>query len=315
MTLALGIDIGGTKTSAGIVDTSGTVVVREDVPTPAAEGADAVLRSAIELARALVARFEPTQKIVAAGIGAAGVIDPFKRVVVSATSTLPGWAGTQLGAEVEDALGVPVAVQNDVHSHALGEARFGAGHGYRTVVVVAAGTGIGGALVIDGKVQLGAGFGAGHYGHLPSVEAEGLQCTCGRTGHLEMIAAGPAVCAAYRREGGVGSVSDARDVFALAAGGDEIASRSVVSAGGSLGRAIGGLINALDPNVVVVGGGLADAGESWWLPLRAGVDSQTMPSTAGCLILPAALGSAAAIVGAASAAFDLVGRTDDGTAA
>lgn len=307
MTLALGIDIGGTKMSAGIVDASGAVLAREQVPTPAADGANAVLGSVIDLARMLMSGFASAHQIVAVGVGAAGVVDPFERMVVSATSTLPGWAGTKLGPVLEDALQLPVAVQNDVHAHALGEARFGAGQGHHTVLVVAAGTGIGGALVVDGTVQLGAGFSAGHYGHLAVAEADGLACTCGRSGHLEMIAAGPAVCAAYRREGGGGVVVEARDVFALAAGGDRIAARSVAIAASSLGRAIGGLINALDPNVVVVGGGLADAGETWWRPVRSGVDSQTIPSTAGCPVLPAALGRDAAIIGAASAALD---RTD-----
>ncbi len=314
MTIALGIDIGGTKTSAGLVDSSGVVLARDQVSTPATAGAGEVLGSAIELARVLIGRLAPTEKVVAAGIGAAGVIDPVKRVVVSATSTLPGWAGTQLGIAMEDALGVPVAVQNDVHSHALGEARFGAGRRYRTVLVVAAGTGVGGALIVDGRVQLGAGFSAGHYGHLPSAEAEGLLCTCGRSGHLEMVAAGPAVCATYRREGGTAAVVDAQDVFALAVDGDPVAARSIITAGRSLGQAIGGLINALDPDVVVVGGGLAGAGESWWSPLRVGVESQTIPATAGCPVLAAELGSSAAIVGAASAALDRVVQTQESAA-
>ncbi|MFJ8895501.1 ROK family protein [Leifsonia sp. NPDC102414] len=298
---AVGIDIGGTKTAAGLVDiATGAVVMRSEAPTPSAAGPDAVLATAIRLAESVIASAPSPSRVVSAGVGAAGVIDPVRRVVVSATDTLPGWAGTPIGEAVESAIGVPVIVENDVHAHAIGEARSGAGRGRGTVLLVAAGTGIGGALIADGALVRGAGHVAGHYGHLPSVEAHGLPCTCGRAGHVEMIAAGPAILAAYLRAGG-SSVPDTRAVFALADAGDELAAATITLAATALGRTIGGLVNAIDPDIVVIGGGLAATGARWWNPLRAGIDAETIPAATGLPVVAAELGGDAAIVGAALA--------------
>lgn len=309
MTYALGIDLGGTKIAAGVVDDSGSVLARSEVATPATSGPQAVLAAVVRVAReALAAAGDPV--VLAAGIGAAGVIDVVNRVVVSATDTLPGWAGTRIGEELEAALGVPVLVENDVHAHALGEARLGAGLGLSSVLMVAAGTGVGGALVVGGVLQRGAGHVAGHFGHVPAAEAAGLPCTCGGQGHVEMVSAGPAIHAAYARHGGTAAAPDTRAVFDLAAEGDSAAITAVDEGARALGRVIGGLINAIDPAAVVVSGGLAARGEEWWGPLRAGVAAETIPAAAGCPVLPAALGSNAAIIGAALAALDTVpGRT------
>lgn len=331
MTLALGIDIGGTKTAVGAVDGHGRVLARREAPTPAAEGPAAVLANAIRLSReviAVVARpgdgsGARPDTVVAVGVGAAGVIDPGARVVVSATDTLPGWGGTEIGETLERALGLPVVVENDVHAHAMGEAVFGAGRGHGHVLVVAAGTGIGGALVVDGRVLRGSGHVAGHYGHLPAEEAAGLPCTCGRIGHVEMIAAGPAIHAAYQRVGGSAGTDgthdgddgvdtraiDTRAVFALADAGDARAARIIETAARALGRTIGGLVNALDPDVIVVGGGLAQTGERWWGPLRTGIDEETVPAASGRPALPAELGGDAAIIGAALVALTQHTRT------
>jgi len=297
MTHAVGIDIGGTKTVAGIVDESGAIRSVMRAPTPAAHGAQAVLDTAVRLARQAVEAAEAP--VVAVGIGAAGVIDSDRRVVVSATDTLPGWAGTELGAAFEHAFGVPVAAVNDVHAHAVGEATFGAGAGLRSTLVAAAGTGIGGAQVIDGALELGAHGVAGHFGHVPAAEAAGLPCTCGRVGHLEMIAAGPAIAAAYQRRMPHATPIDTREVVALAAAGDQVACDVVDTASSALGRALGGLVNAIDPDAAVITGGLADTGERWWSGLRAGFAGELMPVLAGCALEPAVLGSDAAVIGAA----------------
>ncbi|WP_085368746.1 ROK family protein [Leifsonia sp. NCR5] len=309
-TFAVGIDIGGTKTAAGLVDLpTGAVVARQEAPTPATSGPDAVLATAIHLAERVLAAAPASASVVSVGVGAAGVIDPVGRVVVSATDTLPGWAGTRIGEAVEAAVGLPVLVENDVHAHALGEAGRGAGRGHRTVLVVAAGTGIGGALVSDGSLVRGAGHVAGHYGHLPSEEAHGLPCTCGRAGHVEMIAAGPAILAEYLRNGGASSTLDTRAVFALADQGDECAATTIRVAATALGRTIGGLVNAIDPDIVVIGGGLSATGARWWAPLRAGIDLETIPAATGRPVVAAELGGDAAIVGAALASAAAVAGT------
>lgn len=306
MSLAVGVDLGGTKTAAGLVTASGEVLLRREASTPAPDGPEAVVATIVRLAAEVVEAAPDPAGVLAAGIGAAGVIDPVRRVVLSATDTLPGWAGTEIGERVEATLGLPVAVDNDVRAHAVGEARYGAGRGCETVLVVAAGTGLGGAFVLDGRPLSGAASAAGHFGHMPSVEAQGLPCTCGRQGHLEMIAAGPAVLSAYRRAGGSTEAADTRQVFARANGGDELAAAVIRTAGAALGRAVGGLLNALDPDVVVVAGGLSQTSELWWGPLRSGVAEEAIDLVRDRPVVAASLGADAAIVGAAALAFDAV---------
>lgn len=298
MTFTLGIDLGGTKTAAGLVAADGTVTRRVTAPTPAASGPAAILQTIVDLATSLTDS-APGAVITGCGIGAAGVIDPVSRTVQFATSSLPDWTGTRLGAEIERRLGLPVATVNDVHAHALGEAVHGAGRGERTVLVIAAGTGIGGALVIDGVLQAGRHGAAGHYGHIPAAEAAGLACTCGGVGHLEVIASGPAILEAYQRQGGA-AARDAQEIFARADAGDALAADVIAVAASALGRSIGGLINSVDPDVVIVGGGLAAAGPRWWNRMESQARAEAMGLLAGCRIVPTALGADSAIVGAAS---------------
>lgn len=298
MTVTLGVDLGGTKIAAGLVTPGGVVTRQRSAPTPAAEGPEAILQTIVDLATSLTAS-APGVVIAGCGIGAAGVIDPVSRTVQFATSSLPGWAGTRLGAEIERRLGMPVATVNDVHAHAIGEAVHGAGRGERTVLVIAAGTGIGGALVIDGVLQAGRHGAAGHYGHVPAAEAAGLSCTCGGTGHLEVIASGPAILQAYLRRGGT-EPGDTREIFARAEAGDALAAEVIGVAATALGRSIGGLINSVDPDLVIVGGGLAAAGSRWWNTVESQARAEAMGLLAGCRIVPTSLGANSAIVGAAS---------------
>lgn len=306
---AVGVDIGGTKTAVGLVREDGTVIARAEARTPATAGADAVLATASQLAARVIADADGT--VHAVGVGAAGVIDPKRRVVLSATDTLPGWAGSQIGQRLEDVLSLPVAVDNDVRAHAVGEARYGAGRGRASALVIAAGTGVGGAFVLDGRPLSGAVGIAGHFGHMPSVEAQGLPCTCGRSGHLEMIASGPAVLAAYQRARGgsqakAADAMDTRDVFARAGAGDAVARTTIATAGRALGRATGGLVNALDPEIVIIAGGLSHTSDLWWDPLRAGFHEESIDLVRHCPLVPAELGADAAIVGAAMLALDAI---------
>lgn len=304
MTLVYGLDLGGTKIAGGLVTQSGDVVATASTPTPAAEGPRAIIAAAAELCRALAADAPHGEAITGVGIGSAGVIDPVSRRVLAATSSLRDWAGTDLGDDLEAATGLPVACDNDVRVHALGEAWLGAGRGASSMVLLAAGTGIGGALITGGRPLVGAHAAAGHFGHIPAPEAAGLPCTCGREGHLEVIASGPAVLEAYLRTGGSEPALSAGDVARLARGGDEAALRVVRAAATALGRATAGIVNSLDPSLVVVTGGLSGAGEVWWAPLRAAYERELMDVVRGCELLPATLGGNAAIIGAAKLALD-----------
>jgi len=326
---AVGIDLGGTKIAAGLVRDDGTVLARAGVPTPAREGAAAILDAVARLVGLVLpdgvdAPGSPGSPdvLVGVGIGSAGVIDSGRGTVVSATDALTGWAGTdltggisaRLAATGSPAAHLPVLADNDVHAHALGEHWLGACAGTRTALVVAAGTGVGATLLLDGSPQHGARHVAGHLGHLPVAEAAGLPCTCSRTGHLEAVGSGPALHALYLRLGGDPAHTTARAVCEVA-GDDTVARHAVVVAATALGRTVGGVANMLDPEVVVVSGGLAGAGALWWDTMSAALASELMPPLVGLPVVPAVLGGDAAVLGAARLALAAHDRTPGGATA
>jgi len=307
MQYAIGVDLGGTKTAAGVVSGDGEVLFSETVPTLNRDGGDAILDATAALVSALVARAQAEGlDVVGVGVGSAGVIDAARGVVVSATDAIPGWAGTELTAGLAARLGLaPEAVQavNDVHAHALGESWTGSAAGTASSLLVAFGTGVGGSFVLAGHPVLGHRYAGGHVGHFASPYAfhagQPVPCVCGGAGHVEAIASGPAIREAYVRLGGKGPASDARGVFALADASDAMAIKAVGIGAAAAGQAVGGLANILDPEVVVVSGGLSDAGAPWWRPMERALRAELLPALLGLPVLPAKLGNAAAVVGAA----------------
>lgn len=310
----IGIDLGGTKTAGGIVDGAGNVVFSAAVATPAQSGAAAVLENTAALVRSLQGEAHRFGLDVdALGIGSAGVIDSGRGVVVSATDAIRGWTGTALTDELSTRTGLPATALNDVHAHALGESWLGAGAGVPSVLFIGMGTGVGGGYVLNGECIEGASFTAGHVGHFASpfaVEAgQPLPCSCAGSGHVEAVASGPAIHALYRRLGGSAAESgpaDTRGVYRLAADGDPTASEAIRRGAAAAGSAIGGLANILDPAVVVVGGGLAFAGPLWWDVMEAEARRELLPPLAALRIVPAQLGTTAAIRGAARRALNLL---------
>jgi glucokinase len=305
-----GVDVGGTKIAAGLVSTEGMVLGRRTDPTPARQGATAVL-AAIEDAIAKVAAALPAGGVLAgAGVGTGGVIDHASGRVVSANSLLPGWSGMPVRDRLEDALHLPVMVDNDVNVFALGEHYFGAGRGLRDVIYATAGTGIGGALILDGHLHRGAHHNAGEIGHWPLPEAMDRPCNCGGHGHVESVAAGPAITAWYREHGGDAAVTDLREVAARAAAGESAAREALTSGGRAFGRALAFLANVIDPQAVIVGGGVAEVGPAFWLPMEEALRAELMPATASLRLHRAMLGGDAAVIGAATLLFaDSIART------
>src|SRR5699024_9653234 len=242
------------------------------------------------------------------GVGAAGVIDPVAGTVVSATDSLSGWAGTRLVAELEARTQLHVRAVNDVHAHTLGEAAVGASRGTDSSLLVAAGTGIGGGIIWDRRLVTGRNSAAGHIGHLPAPAAAGRSCPCGGTGHVEAIASGPAILATYRRlrteerpsAEEADSPATTRDLAAIASAGDRLAKRAFEIGARALGAALGGIANLVSPEVIVIGGGLAETDETWWAPLREAFAAELIPATAGTPLRKAELGQDAALLGAAS---------------
>lgn len=309
------VDIGGTKTAVGLVTEGGRLLHRLTAATPAAEGPTAVLDTAVGLLGELDEQTggQSDARPVAVGVGSAGVIDPRTGRVTAATDALRDWAGTPLRAELTRRLGLPVAVDNDVHAHALGEAWQGAARGRRDVLLVAVGTGVGGSLLLDGRVHHGAHQVAGHFGHLPVPAAAGRICGCGGHGHVEAVACGPALWAEYRRRAGSSAdaeVTGLADVAARAAAGEELAAAVLAEGATALGQAIGGLANAVDPSLVLVTGGVSHCGESWWRPLRTAIVAQLLAPLRELPVEPGQLDGSAALFGAARLALDLAPTTE-----
>jgi glucokinase len=300
MEVALGIDIGGTKTSAGVVDASGRVLHHATRPTPARDGAAAVLHTAAELAREMLESVVGMNaQIRGCGAGVAGTVDR-NGIISHATEALPGWAGTDVAQELSAALELPVRVVNDVQAMALGEHRFGAAADAESALIVAVGTGIGGAIICGGAVVAGRTGTAGAVGHVPVPAPVPRRCPCGRMGHVEAYASGPAIVADYVARGGVAARLE--EVAGNARAGDELAREVIATAGAILGTALGGLSNVLDPELIVVGGGAANLGELLFDPLEAALYREAISGPDQVPVRPTGLGALAAVVGAASLA-------------
>jgi fructokinase len=250
----IGIDLGGTKIEAAALDQGGAMRLRRRIPTPAGDYAGTIAAIA-----GLVAGLEREIGARASvGIGIPGTIVAATGLVKNANST---WLiGQPLGRDVEAALGRPVRFANDANCFALSEAIDGAGAGQGTVFGVILGTGVGGGIVIGGRILVGANAIAGEWGHnpLPAPEPDellGPPCYCGRSGCIETFLSGPGLAADHRRHGG--DVLDTAAIAAGAAAGDAACRATLDRYAERLARALAGVINILDPDVIVLGGGLS----------------------------------------------------------
>ncbi len=309
----VGIDVGGTKIAGGIAcyETRGrTPEVRgyRSVPTKAGEGGAAVLDRIIGLVEELAqeVRKDEGHPLAGVGVATAGRVDAATGTISYANELMPGWTGQPVARAITERTGLACAVLNDVQGHALGELRHGAAAGARTGLMIAAGTGMGGSIIVDGHVVMGANGYAGEVGHTIHPAAAGITCTCGCQSHLESIASGSGIEARYRDLTGQG-VSGA-EVSRRAAEGEEAAVKVVRLAGRSLGEAIGSLANLLDPEIVVLSGSVCKAGPIWWEALREGLDSQLPHEMRGLPIVEASLGVNAPIIGAAEYLLDRLTR-------
>ena len=292
MTLYLGLDIGGTKIAGGLVTAGGQVLVSRRVPTPLTGRGD-LLAALIDLARLLLA--EAPAPPAGIGIGTGGQVDSDRGVVVDASSLLPGWTGTDIRGAVQGAFGLPVFVDNDVNALAVGEARFGAAGGRATVVFLALGTGVGGALLLDGRVHHGAHWSGGEFGYVFLASDEEA-----RRKTLEEWAAGPALVQTWRESTGSDVPMTAEELAADAIRvPDGPAAQAIRRTGEALGFGLAGLANALDPDLIVIGGGLAAVGDPLLEPARRILRQYGVPGAAQCSVVPAALGTNASLIGAA----------------
>lgn len=292
--LSVGIDIGGTKIAAGVVDPDGRVLTRREVATPVSDR-QSLIDAIVGLARELAAE----HPVEAVGVGVAGLVDR-DRETVRFAAHLP-FRDEPLRHEVATAVGLPVVVDNDGNAGGWAEARFGAARGAQDAVFVAVGTGIGGAIIIDGQLRRGWQGISGEIGHL-IVERDGRPCPCGSRGCWEQYGSGRALLRAAEEAGY--DVPHGAAVTAAAAAGDERAQRVLAGIGGWLGVGIASLVAVLDPEVIVVGGGVSAAGDLLLEPTRTSFRTyltarERRPEPP---VLLAALGPDAGLIGAADLA-------------
>jgi glucokinase len=298
-------DIGGTDTKSALVDRNGRVLGLRRTMTPrdGDDPAGAIVASLAGLARDHLAG-APGVQPVAAGVSVPGLVDERAGVGIFASNL--GWRDAPIRDLAERALGLPVAFGHDVRAAGDAEHRLGAARGYGDVVVLAIGTGIAGALVLDGRPYAGGGF-AGELGHSLS-DPGGDPCACGARGCLETIASAGAVARRYAAASGV-SVPGAREVLAAAAAGDAEAARVWDDAVAALAEALARLVATIAPEAVVIGGGLAQAGPALFEPLGRRLDALLSFHRRPAL-LRAELGDDAGLLGTALAARDLAERLD-----
>ncbi|MFI9417700.1 ROK family protein [Streptomyces werraensis] len=300
----IALDVGGTGMKAALVGADGELLHQARRPTGRERGPDAVVEGilgfAAELrAHGIRAHGEPAS---AAGVAVPGIVDEAEGVAAYAANL--GWRDVPLRALLSERLGgVPVALGHDVRTGGLAEGRIGAGRGTDRFLFVPLGTGIAGAIGIDGKVEAGAHGFAGEIGHIV-VRPGGAECPCGQRGCLERFASASAVSRAWAEASGDPD-ADAADCAKAVASGDERAVRVWQEAVDALADGLVTALTLLDPRTLIIGGGLAEAGETLFTPLREAVRRrvtfQKLPS-----LVPAALGDTAGCLGAGLLAWDLI---------
>ncbi|MBT2364819.1 ROK family protein [Streptomyces sp. ISL-10] len=300
----IALDVGGTGMKAALVGADGALLYGARRATGRDRGADAVVASIVDFADELRAHGQAHlgRPAEAAGVAVPGIVDAENGIAVYAANL--GWRDVPLRALLAERLGgVPVALGHDVRAGGLAEGRIGAGRGADRFLFVPLGTGIAGAIGIDGTIEAGAHGCAGEIGHVV-VRPGGPECGCGRRGCLETLASASAVSRAWADAAGDPD-ADAADCAKAVDSGDPAARRVWQDAVDALADGLVTALTLLDPRTLIIGGGLAEAGETLFTPLRAAVEErvtfQQLPD-----IVPAALGDTAGCLGAGLLAWDLL---------
>lgn len=306
----IGIDVGGTNVKIALVDEKGKIKYSNSVPTRAEMGYEYTVNNIKQAIYDLLkeTKLEP-KNIEGIGFGFPGQVD-YKSGIVRLAPNIPGWVDVPIAKLIEDEFHIPTRVDNDVRCAALGELNFGAGKGCENLICITVGTGIGSGLIVNGKLVRGASNAAGEIGHIKLQMNGGPICGCGDTGCLEAFASGPSIVAMaedYIRGGKSTKFREMANsnpitpyiVCEAAKAGDPVAKRIFTIMGEYIGIGMASVVNLLNPEKIIVGGGVADAGEILMTPLKETLKKRAMKIAGEAVeVVPAQLGNTAGVIGA-----------------
>lgn len=306
----IGIDVGGTNVKIALVDEKGRIIYSNSVPTRAEMGYEYTVNNIKQAIYDLLKETKLEAKnIEGIGFGFPGQVD-YKSGVVRLAPNIPGWVDVPIAKLIEDEFHIPTRVDNDVRCAALGELNFGAGKGCQNLICITVGTGIGSGLIINGKLVRGASNAAGEIGHIKLQMHDGPICGCGDTGCLEAFASGPSIVAMAEDyiKGGKSTkfreMANSNDITPFivaeaAKAGDPVARRIFTIMGEYIGIGMASVVNLLNPERIIVGGGVADAGEILMTPLKETLKKRAMKIAGEAVeVVPAQLGNTAGVIGA-----------------
>lgn len=312
MAKRIGIDVGGTNVKIALVDDNGKIIYSNSVPTYAKMGYEYTVNNIKQAIKDLMKETNTTPSdIEGIGFDFPGQVD-CKTGVVKLAPNIPGWVNVPIAQMIEDEFHIPTRIDNDVRCAALGELKFGAGRGCENFICITVGTGIGSGIVINGKVVRGATNAAGELGHIKLQMNGGPICGCGDTGCLEAFASGPAIVAMAQEYIKGGKSTKFREMAAVEGGeitpymvakaaeeGDPVAKRIFEIVGEYIGIGLTSVINLLNPEKVIIGGGVAESGELLLGPIRKTIKERAMVVAGNAVeIVPAQLGNSAGVIGA-----------------
>lgn len=306
----IGVDIGGTNIKIALVDFNGKIVYSNTTPTRAEMGYEAGINNIKQAIKELMAETKADEKsIEAIGFGLPGQID-YKAGIVKNLPNIPGWVNIPLAQIIEDEFKIPTKLDNDVRCAALGELNFGAGKGCENLICITVGTGIGSGIVLNGKLVRGAANAAGEIGHIKMDMTGGPLCGCGDYGCFEAYASGPAIVTMAREYISGGKSAKYKEmapdgiitpyiVAQAALQGDAVSIQIFKQMGKIIGLGLTSVINLLNPEKIIIGGGVADAGDILLEPIRKTILDRAMPIQAEAVqIVPAQLANTAGVIGA-----------------
>jgi glucokinase len=313
--LFIGIDLGGTHIKGGLVDREGKLVSENTVPTGASEPADRTLGRMVSLIESLIAGASGSGTVAGVGIGAAGQVDHEKGVFIEGPN-VPNWKNVPVAREIQKAINCPVVLDNDAHAAALGEYAYGAGRGVAAMLMVTLGTGVGGGFVLDGRLYRGKDNTAGEFGHT-TIQHDGPVCACGRRGCVEAFIGTQGILRRAREKMVLDRSSvlhrippndmEPRHVGEAAEKGDLIAQMVLKEIGEFLGAGLANVVNLLNVEKAVIGGGVSNAGEWIFQSARERLVKDALKVPRGTVqLVRASLGNSAGIVGAAKLAMEAV---------